>query len=64
MTPPSPQRLPSTLHGDVLCSHYGAVALWVGRPDKRLMGWSHAHVDGLHAALDALERHRKELGLR
>lgn len=51
------------LLGEVLCSHYGAVALWIGHPDRRLMGFSVEHVDRVSAALDEMARIDQELGL-
>lgn len=52
------------LMGEVFCPHYGAVALWVGNPAKRLMGWSDVYVDERSAALDEMVRLDQEMGLR
>ena len=51
------------IFGYALCPHYGSVALWVGRPDKRLMGFSCVHVDHVSAALDEMARLDEEMGL-
>lgn len=55
--------VPSYLIGRVLCSHYGAVSLWVGTSGRRLMGFSVEHVDRVQAALDEMARIDEELGL-
>jgi hypothetical protein len=52
------------LDGEVLCRSYGAVALWVGNPKRRLMGFVIEHVDRVSAALDEMARLDQEMGLR
>jgi hypothetical protein len=52
------------LFGFALCSHYGAVALWVGNPGRRLMGFVIEHIDRVSAALDEMARLDEEMGLR
>lgn len=52
------------LMGEVFCPHHGAVALWVGNPAKRLMGFVIEHVDRVSAALDEMVRLDQEMGLR
>lgn len=49
--------------GYALCSHYGAVSLWVGTSGRRLMGFSIEHVNRVDAALDEMVRINQELGL-
>lgn len=52
------------LLGTVLTSHPGAVALWIGKPGERLMGFSVVHVDQQSAALDEMVRLDQEMGGR